>query len=85
VRTTIRLDDALYRAVKARAAAQGRTVAAVIEDALRLALAAPSGPPPAPRELPVFGGSGTVAGVDLSSNAAVLDAMERDAAADALR
>ncbi|MEO7837544.1 MAG: ribbon-helix-helix protein, CopG family, partial [Acidimicrobiales bacterium] len=39
MRTTIRIDDALYRQVKARSAAAGRTVASVIEDAVRRALA----------------------------------------------
>jgi plasmid stability protein len=39
MRTTIRIDDELYREVKARAARSGRTVAAVLEDAVRRGLA----------------------------------------------
>ena len=35
MRTTIRIDDDLYREVKERAARAGRTVAAVLEDAVR--------------------------------------------------
>ncbi|WP_250578262.1 ribbon-helix-helix protein, CopG family, partial [Mycobacterium tuberculosis] len=34
MRTTIRIDDELYREVKAKAARSGRTVAAVLEDAV---------------------------------------------------
>lgn len=34
-RTTIRIDDELYRAVKEHAARSGRTIGAVIEDAIR--------------------------------------------------
>ncbi|MBO0866696.1 MAG: CopG family transcriptional regulator, partial [Mycobacterium sp.] len=41
MRTTIRIDDELYRAVKAKAARSGRTVAAVLEDAVRRGLSRP--------------------------------------------
>jgi plasmid stability protein len=40
-RTTLRLDDAILRELKKRAAAEGRTVQAVANDLLRRALAAP--------------------------------------------
>jgi plasmid stability protein len=85
VRTTVRLDDNLYRAAKARAAETGRSVGEVIEDALRVALAERRAEQakrlPA---LPVFGGSGTLPGVDLSSNATVLEALDEGASLDAL-
>lgn len=35
VRTTVRIDDELYKRVKARAVEEQRTVASVLEDALR--------------------------------------------------
>ncbi|MBW3662528.1 MAG: ribbon-helix-helix domain-containing protein [Actinobacteria bacterium] len=83
MRTTIRIDDELYRSVKERAARTGRTVTAVIEDAIRLAFTVrrPSGDP---EPTPVFGGSGTLPGVDLSDNAALRELMDGDGV-DALR
>ena len=42
VRTTVRLDDDLYREVKARAAREGRTVASVLEDAVRVGMRRPA-------------------------------------------
>jgi hypothetical protein len=84
MRTTVVIDDALYRRVKARAAQTGRTVSEVISDALRDALRPRPAATPI-RELPVFGGSGALPGVDLSSNAALLDMMDEGVAIDALR
>lgn len=86
MRTTIRLDDELYRRLKARAGATGRTVGAVIEDTLRLGLdrtdaVARQEPDP----LPTYGGSGVLDGVDLSSNAALRETMDADETVDALR
>lgn len=86
VRTTIRIDDELYREVKERAARSGRSVGAVLEDAVRIGLK--------PRETPAVGdrfsvrASGTgglVGGVDLSSNAAVREALDDHVPLDALR
>lgn len=39
MRTTLNLSDELYRAVKVRAATDGRTVTSVVEEALRTMLA----------------------------------------------
>lgn len=76
MRTTIRLDDDLLREAKARAARAGRSLNDFIEDAVRVALrAAPRGV--AAPEIPVFkGGRGVRPGVNLDSNAALLDVME---------
>lgn len=38
VRTTVRIDDDLYRQIKQRAANENRTVAAVLEDAVRIGM-----------------------------------------------
>ena len=85
MRTTVRIDDGLYREVKARAARSGRTVGELIEDALRASLhAAPAAGTPL-RPLPVFGGSGVMPGVDLTSNASIRGAMEEGLAMDARR
>ncbi len=77
MRTTIRLDDALLREAKARAARAGRSLNDFIADAVRLAVrASPRSAAGAP-ELPVFkGGRGVRVGVNLDSNAALLDLME---------
>lgn len=77
MRTTVRLDDDLYRQAKITAARTGRTVAEVIEDALRTSLAAADRPPASPLPpLSTFGSRGPLPGVDLTSNAATLDAMD---------
>jgi hypothetical protein len=73
--------------VKERAARSGRTIAAVLEDAVRAGLQpAPGGDAAlSPYTVPASGSGGLVAGVDLSSNAAVQEALDRDVPLDALR
>lgn len=85
MRTTIRIDDELYRRVKQRAAATGRTIGDVIADAVRLALDGVDSDQDVPVELPVFSGTGVLPGVDLASNAALREVMDQDVAVDALR
>ena len=85
MRTTIRIDDELYRQVKAMAARSGRSVAAVLEDAVRRGLT-PSEPRPFGRyAVRPMGRGGLRPGVDLSSSAAVAEAMDEGASIDALR
>lgn len=85
MRTTVTIDENLYRRAKSQAARTGRSVSQLIEDALREALR------PSHRQkrelppLPTFGGSGLLPGVDLSSNAALRDRMDESVAVDALR
>lgn len=85
MRTTIRIDDELYRRAKASAARRGQTVGELIEDAVRIALR----PHPPERrdvpELPVWGGSGVMPGVDLAEPRAVRDLMDERSPGDALR
>lgn len=78
VRTTLRLDDRLLREAKKTAAETHRTLTAVFEDALRQALEKRKHAAKRPRvELPVFrGGRGLRPGVNLDSNAQLLDLME---------
>jgi plasmid stability protein len=82
MRTTVRLPDDLYRQVRVRAAADGATVTAFIEAALRAALMSREAQPQ--REpycvSPVYGG-GLLPGVDLDDGAAMLDLMDADAGA----
>ncbi len=77
MRTTIRLDPHLLKAAKRRAADTGRTLTAVIEDALRAALARPAGRRASEaKNLPVGGAGGLRPGIDLDDSAALLDAMD---------
>lgn len=84
MRTTITLDSDLYREVKAQAAREGRTVGAVIEDALR---ARPQSPPGGVElaPLPTYGGTGVLPGIDLADHTALRDLMDSEEPLDALR
>lgn len=79
MRTTVRLDPHLLAEAKKVAAANGRTLTAVIEDALRESLCrrreAKGGPI---ASLPTFRGHGLVPGVNLDDSASVLELMEGD-------
>ena len=78
MRTTLSINDGLLRRAKAVALRRNCTLGEVIEDALRVALAA--GPksvaPPDPRPLKIYRGTGVQPGVDLCSSNALLDLMD---------
>ena len=77
MRTTIRLDDDLLARAKAHAARTGRTLTALIEDALRAALARGTTTPRGRRlSLPTHGSGGVQPGVDLDDSAGLLDLMD---------
>lgn len=79
VRTTIRLDDRLLRDLKKHAAARGRTLTAVMEDAVRQFLSrtgADGGHPKATSFRVITFKGGLRPGVDLDDSAALLDLME---------
>jgi len=85
MRTTLRLNDELYRQVKVAAARSGRSVAAVIEDAIRASLSA-TGAPRAPLPpLPTLGRGGLMPGVDLGDSGSTLERMEEGVSLDARR
>ena len=78
MRTTIRLDDQLLTEAKRLALESGRTLTAVIEDAVRQVVARRKEPPKAKQtRLITDGGRGLRPGVCLDNNAALLDIMER--------
>jgi hypothetical protein len=78
MRTTIHIDDHLFRDVKKVAAETGSTFTALVESALRQALAARNASSSTPAiELPTLDLGGTRPGVDLDNSAALLDLMER--------
>ena len=77
MRTTVDVNDALLKAVKARAANEHRTLKDTFEQALREYLTSPSGAATDAPRLPTFRGSGVQPGVDLTDNAslqAIMDA-----------
>lgn len=77
MRTTIRLDNQLLAEVKQLAARTGRTLTAVIEDALRQMLARGKTPGKRSRlKLLTFRGEGLQPGVDLDDTAALLESMD---------
>lgn len=85
MRTTIRIDDELYRRAKAHAALGGRSVGELIEDAVRVALRPRrDAPHPEAEELPTYGGSGTLPGVDLEDVRSLRDSMDAGRSLDAL-
>jgi Arc/MetJ family transcription regulator len=82
MRTTIRLDDDLLARAKRAAAERGTTLTALIEDALRRALAPRPSADRSRPPLPTVRGDGLQSGVDLDDTAALLDRMDaRDARA----
>jgi len=83
MRTTINLPDDLLARLKRLAAESGTTVTALIQDALREALARRRRTPRAdPVELTTFGAGGLQPGVDLDDSAALLDLTEPPGAPD---
>ena len=77
MRTTIRIDETLLQDAKHLAVRTGRSLTAVIEDALREALARQrAAAPRQPVEWVTVGGKGLRPGVDLDDSASLLDLME---------
>jgi hypothetical protein len=77
MRTTIRIDDALLAEAKLKAAGSGRTLNAVVEDALRESFARDRAVHPERPEIPIFSGSRLAPGVDLDDSAGLLELMEQ--------
>ena len=78
MRSTISISDELLAAAQRRARERGQTLEAFVDGALQRALddtrAARAAPP-----VPVFrGGTGPRPGIDLSSNRALLEALDED-------
>ncbi len=85
MRTTLNIDDDLYRQVKATAALRGCSVTSLVEESLRQAIAQRVRQP-SPRPIRVLPESGGVLpGVDLTDSRALRDVMEAGQDVDALR
>jgi len=83
MRTTIRIDEELLKRAKQRALQQGKTLTAVIEDALRESLAKKKDyQKREPVRLATFAGEGLQPGVNLDDFADLLDLMESDCDSD---
>ena len=78
MKTTIDIDEALLKAVKARAADEHRTLKETVEQALHAHLAGPSGDTTDAPRIPTFRGKGVRPGVDLTDNAALLALMDAE-------
>ncbi|WP_136518117.1 MULTISPECIES: ribbon-helix-helix protein, CopG family [Cellulomonas] len=79
MRTTLNIPDDLYREVRTTAAATGRTVTSVVEEALRAALARYREEQAGGRRpfvVTPHGSGGLLPGVDLDDSAALLDRMD---------
>jgi hypothetical protein len=71
------LDESLLAEAKVAAARSGRTLTAVIEEALRASLGRRRSIPATARiELPTYTGRGLQPGVDLDDSAALMDLMD---------
>jgi plasmid stability protein len=85
VRTTVRIDDDLYRCVKARAATEGRTVAAVLEDAVRIGMTTDQRAASERFRVRAHGSGGVLPGVDLASNPAVREVLDQGVGLEQMR
>ncbi len=74
-RTTVRLPEELIERAERKAAAEGRLLAALIEDCLRLVVDEPASVSRAPRVLPPVSSAsgGLMPGIDLNDSAALQD------------
>ena len=72
-RTTVRLPEELLDRAKRKAAAEGRTLTALIEDGLRLVISDQSHEPGSKRVLPRVSTAtgGLLPGIDISNSAAI--------------
>jgi Arc/MetJ family transcription regulator len=76
MRTTISIDDDVFRTAKQRAAAEGRTLGEFVTEALRERIVRRPRRGRTRYEPVTFGKSGTLPGIDLTNNAAVRDLMD---------
>ena len=78
MRTTLNLHDGLYADIKELAKASNVTITSIVHDLLLESLARRRNRRRVHVELPVFHGTGTQPGVDITNNAGLLAIMEDD-------
>jgi hypothetical protein len=76
MRTTVTIDDQVFRQAKRQAADEGRTLGDLITEALRARLSLREAGPEEPYVAVTFGEGGALPGIDITNNAAVRDAMD---------
>lgn len=76
MRTTVSIDDQVFRDAKRQAADEGRTLGDLITEALRARLGQRAGKTEGPYKVVTFAGGGPLPGIDITNNAAVRDAMD---------
>ena len=76
MRVTLNIDDELYRRIKRRKADSGKTITALVDDAIRMYFARCVDAPKPDTDLPVFHGTGVLPGINLYSHSSLLDTME---------
>jgi hypothetical protein len=76
MRTVIPLDDDLHRRTKAYAAKHGTTLAALVEESLRVRLAQTQAARRHPVRLPTFRGEGLQAGLNLDDMSTIYDRLD---------
>lgn len=76
MRTTIQIDDHTFAELKKIATETGKTLSAVIQDALRESLCRRQAMERPAIDLPLFHGTGVRPGVDLSNSASLLNLIE---------
>jgi hypothetical protein len=85
MRTTIALPDGLLKSAKRAARARGLTLGGLVEAALRRELSRAPGPRSGP-EVPIFrGGAGVRPGIEVTSNRALLEALDEGQPVEQLR
>ena len=78
MRTTIHIDDHLFAELKRIATDTGKTLTAVIQDALRESLSRRRTTERPAVDLPLFHGTGVRPGMDLSGSASLLNLIQGD-------
>lgn len=76
MRTTLSIHDGLYADIKKLAKESNRSISSIVHDFLLESLIRRSNRSRDPVELPVFHGTGTRPGVDITDNAGLLAIME---------
>lgn len=86
MRTTVALPEQLLKMAKRSARARGLTLGGLVEAALRRELARHTGPTSSPPEVPIFrGGTGVRPGIDVTSNRALVEALDEGRRLEQLR
>ena len=84
MRTTLSIDEHLLNEAKRRARARGVSIGTVVDDALRRDFQRPADDRDRPK-IPVFIGTGTQPGVDLTSGRALRELLDEGTPLDKLR